>query len=432
MKERLRNNFFVTTIITLTILLGCSEKRKTESLQTDSLDIYYCPMDTEVVQKGPGICPICKMDLEKKEAHKAISDKKNSSLQNPITIPVNAAVFSKVKSVKPIERSLPVQIKANGYISYDARRFYTISAKYEGRIENLYVKYVFQPVKKGQALFDIYSHDLRSAQHNYLLILKNDAGSEDLLNAAREKLLLLGMTEDQIKHLETSEHLKHTTTNYSPYSGYIVDQFPDEKSTVQKSSSDNTSKKEGMASMNQVETENSKNILIREGSFVRKGQEVLKIVNTDVVWAILEVYSEDIAPIKLNLPINIKVENTDLILPGKINFIEPNYNNGSQTLKIRVYLNNNNHELRIGNLISANIDVGEKKALWIPKTAIIDLGNKKVVFVKNKEVFVSKQIETGTVSSENIEVIQGLTIDDEIANNAQFLIDSESFVKIKK
>src|SRR6185312_4141623 len=218
MRGKLKNSTSIALFLLLSILLGCTEKKKESSIQDSVKEQYYCPMDTDVVQDKPGVCPKCKMELVKKEKHVQHEhthkekiyycpmcpgqeqnkpgickvckmdlvpkpDSSETSEQIPDTFSVNTTVFSKVKSVKPIRKTLSVQVEADGYISYDSRRFHAVSLRYEGRIEKLYVRYAFQPVKKGQPLLDIYSHDLRSAQHNYLLILK-DSSSGSLLKAA--------------------------------------------------------------------------------------------------------------------------------------------------------------------------------------------------------------------------------------------------------
>jgi membrane fusion protein, copper/silver efflux system len=458
MKEKLRSKFYPALLLFSASLFSCNENAKNDEHDHTSEQTYYCPMDTDIVQHKPGACPKCKMNLIKKdsisngktvyycpmcpgqEQDKAgickicnmdLIVKPDSSVQgnnDPAMMQANSTVLSSVKAIKTVEKTVPVKLEAKGYINYDPNRFKSISSRYEGRIEKLYVKYAYQPVKKGQKLMEIFSHELRTAQHDYLFIMQNDFESKDLLKAARQKLQLSGMSSNQIEDLEKMGHVNPTTTVYSPYDGYVVEDFQNEELN----SGLQNKNKSGMEPMDQRKTLNATNdLLLREGAYVNKEQEIFKIVNTDMVWGIFEIYAENIALIKLNQAVRVKAENSDEFINGKVNFIEPDYSNGSKTMKVRVYLNNKNHQLKIGNLLYAEIDGGNKNGKWIPKTAVVDLGNKKIVFIKNKDVYQTRQIETGSSTSEEIEVLNGISIDDEIAENAQYLIDSESFVKLK-
>jgi Cu(I)/Ag(I) efflux system membrane fusion protein len=398
------------------------EMSKVPKNNTSKEEIYWCPMDTQIVQNKPGICPICNKDLEIKEHKHAEHDYIQQDL---VYNPVNETVLSSVKAIKPVNKSLPSSIKTSGYISYDTRRTYNISSRVEGRIEKLFIKYTYQPISKGQALFEIFSHDLLTAQNEFLYIKKNEA-DEDILKSAKSKLLLLGMTESQISKLKTEGHVHPTTTVYSPYAGYVIEE--------KDNSAEYSSGKFMNDAMSQQPAKNSgnKNLELREGAYVKKGAPVFKIANTDIVWAVFEVYSDNLPGIKVGQPIRIALEGMAETIIGKVDFIEPSYKQTSGTTRIRVYLNNKGGKLKIGNLLSGEIETGEKNGLWIPQMAIYDLGRYKVIFLKKNGVFETKRIKVGTVSGDQIEVIAGLTEADEIAENAQFMTDSESFVKVSK
>ena len=123
--------------------------------------------------------------------------------------------------------------------------------------------------------------------------------------------------------------------------------------------------------------------------------------------------------------------------PGKdlrasINFIEPFYRQESKTLAARVYFNNNDLKIPIGSQVTATIFGDTKEAYWLPKEAVLSLGLDEVVFLKFKNGFKAHKIITGTRHETHIQVINGLTPDDSVAANAQYLMDSESFIKIKE
>ena len=488
MRDKLRNNkqlatgnwqikiLLSFTCCLLFILFSCNSDKK-ESNQghanidkEDSLNImgkiYYCPMDTEVVQKGPGVCPKCNMDLEPKPAakiqkseeyytcpmHPEVKKDKPGSCPicgmdlvkkteqtevgeaeneyNLIANPVNMAVLSNVKAIKPVSKTVPITIKSSGYITYDTRRIHNISARIDGRIEKLNVKYTFQPVKAGQALFEIFSHELQTAQQDYLYIKINDPDNTGLISAARKKLLLLGMTEAQVNAINSDGHLHLTATVYSPYSGYVVEKSLDENTLTGQATMGGSMGNNIVSSQNMNESNTS--LILREGAYVNKGQVVFKVVNTDMVWGIFEIYSSQLPSLKVNQTVHIKIENTDEMIMGKVDFIEPAYKEEQGTVSFRVYLPNQNQNLKIGNLLSGEIEAGSRKGLWIPQMTMYDLGRDKIVFVKKEGIYQTRKIVIGAVSGNEIEVISGLAENEEIAENAQFMIDSESFVKVSK
>jgi Cu(I)/Ag(I) efflux system membrane fusion protein len=118
-------------------------------------------------------------------------------------------------------------------------------------------------------------------------------------------------------------------------------------------------------------------------------------------------------------------------IAGMVDFIEPVLQGGDKTTSIRVYIDNMDHELKVNALVKASIQTGTVKALWIPKTALLDLGNTKVVWVKQGILFKAHEVNIGLTSGNDIQVTNGLLATDTLAVNAQYLSDSESFIKTK-
>jgi Cu(I)/Ag(I) efflux system membrane fusion protein len=85
--------------------------------------------------------------------------------------------------------------------------------------------------------------------------------------------------------------------------------------------------------------------------------------------------------------------------------------------------------LHIGHLVTAEINLPVTESLWVPRTAVVDLGNEKIVWIKDRGAFKPKRVSTGVVTNDQIEIASGLASSDEIAANAQYLADSESFIK---
>ncbi|QHL87962.1 hypothetical protein GU926_11180 [Nibribacter ruber] len=183
---------------------------------------YTCPMHPQIVQDKPGSCPICGMDLVAKQPANAPANTTSTDLDYLLQ-PSNQAVVSSVQTTHPMQKPLEQEITMSGVVTYDTRRQYIIPARFAGRIEKLYVQFNYQPVRKGQKLYDIYSPELVTAQKELLYLLKNDPGNTSLIGGARQKLRLLGATEGQINQLARTGRESYTFSVFSPYSGYVLD-----------------------------------------------------------------------------------------------------------------------------------------------------------------------------------------------------------------
>lgn len=377
---------------------------------------YTCPMHPEIIKDKPGTCPICGMDLVKKETDsKKVGDVELESLLKP----TNEFVVSSIPVTTVEQRDEQIEVEALGNIAYDTRQAGSISARVSGRIEKLYVRYRYQKISKGQRIFDIYSPELLTAQQNLLFLLKNDAGNTTFIEAAKEKLLLLGMSNEQLQQMIQSGTPSLTIAVYSNYSGHIHE--------AANGGSMNTAT--GIMKDISLITEE---LSLKEGMYIQKGQSVFTVFNPDRAWAILNIYGENQALVKKGNTVRVVPETA----PGKdfrasIDFIEPFYRKESKTLTARVYFNNSDLKIPIGSQVKATVFGDTKKAYWLPKEAVLSLGMDKVVFSKTDGGFKAVKIFTGIIHEKHIQIVSGLTATDSVAANAQYLMDSESFIKIK-
>jgi Cu(I)/Ag(I) efflux system membrane fusion protein len=165
--------------------------------------------------------------------------------------------------------------------------------------------------------------------------------------------------------------------------------------------------------------------------YVTKGQTIFNLLNPHMVLAELKINTSDISKIKLNQRVQLKFEGMAHTMNGTIDFIEPTFQNNSKTLIARVYLENENHEFKVGMYLKAIIDVDSVEGLWIPKQSMLDLGKRKIVWMKSKNKFTAHEIKTGIEGPEVIQVLEGITDSDAMASNAQYIQDSESFITAK-
>ena len=396
------------------MVTGCKNKVKQQDTVAAAKQQYHCPMHTDIVRDKPGNCPICGMDLVTfSTKEKAIADVNLNTLLKP----TNSFVLSAV-SVVTIQHSVePMEVEALGTIQYDTREIGSVSSRVSGRIEKLYLKYTFQDVNKGQKIMDIYSPELLTAQQNLLFLLKNDADNSSFINAAKEKLLLLGMQGEQLQQIIQTKKASLTVPVYSNYSGHIHDALS-MNTPMSSSASDPIA---------------TRDLMIKEGMYVQKGQALLSVYNPHKLWAVLNIYASDQHLIKVGNPVHIVSETA----PGKdftakIDFIEPFLREGSKTITARVYFENYEMNRPVGSQVNATITGNTVKAEWLPKNAVISLGIGKIVFKKEGAVFKAVQIIAGTVYNDKIQITSGLKPSDSIAGNAQYLVDSESFIKVNQ
>jgi Cu(I)/Ag(I) efflux system membrane fusion protein len=431
MKKNLINNGFVAALIVLLTLASCGQPGE----HAEHADTYTCPMHPTVISDRPGTCPVCGMDLVRK-ARAGEKVEITKELSRLIKSP-NEVIVASIKTVRGEYKSVPLSVQAQGVVTYDTRNIYTIPARVSGRLENIALKYTFQQVSKGQQIARIYSPELITAQRELLFLLEHDPENTSLIHAAERKLKLLGLSANQISELIRTKEAHNTVTLYSPYSGYLItgQQAPSTTSATDSGSqSPGGAMGDGMASASpspaapgQNKQNASGGSLIREGEYVTAGQTLFAIINNKALRIDLDLPASSGANLAKGSKVELSFGEQDT-RSGTVDFIQPFFTEGQEFLKVRVYTDRTD-DLHIGHLVGAEIRLETTEGLWVPREAVIALGVRKVVFLKDGEVFQAKTITTGASSDGMIEITSGLASSDEIAANAHFMVDSESFIK---
>jgi len=375
-------------------------------------EVYTCSMHPEIIRDEPGNCPICGMTLVKKVTDNNSID--DSSIDNLIK-PTDNFIVGKYQTTTAIDTTISSEINLPGIVAYDPNSSVNIAARMNGRIERMYVNYKYQKVNKGQKLFDLYSPELLTEQQNFIYMVSNDVENPSIIDASRQKLLLYGMTQNQINALSNSKKVNPQITIYSPDSGIIdgTGTMVNTTNPVMQSASNNTA-----------------TLDVKEGSYIKKGEIIFKLLNTDKVWGIFNVIQGYNSLIKANQSIRITSElDKDEFMDAKINFVETQLNAADKTNRIRVYLNNNKLKLPIGLRLQGVVKTNPVNGIWIQKQSMVSIGNKKIVFLKMDNGFKASSIKTGIEIDDFIQIMEGISVKDTIAKNAQYLIDSESFIK---
>jgi Cu(I)/Ag(I) efflux system membrane fusion protein len=407
------------------LLFSCTTKDSSH----EHSDTYTCPMHPTVVSDKPGVCPVCAMDLVRK-GRPGEEVKITEDLAKLIKSP-NEVVLASIKTAKAEYKSMAVLLTIQGVVTYDTRNIYTIPARVGGRLEKVFLKYNYQPVRKGQKVAEIYSAELVSAQRELLYLLKNDPGNQLLIDAAKSKLLLLGGSERQFDELSKTQEVSYTFSIYSPHDGFVIS---DDQPAPAAPSNGAIKSSGGMgmgdsgnttsASSSQISSASASSF-VREGSYVTSGQTLFKIVNTNSLWIEFNVPLAQVSQIK----VGDKIEwvDQDKTKPLKIDFVEPFFSEGEDFIKLRSYYKGS--DISVGQLVEAKAQTTSAESLWIPQHALLDLGIDEIVFVKERGLFKPKKVSSGLHAGDWVQIISGLASSDEVATNAQYLVDSENFIK---
>jgi multidrug efflux pump subunit AcrA (membrane-fusion protein) len=347
---------------------------------------------------------------------------------------VNKQVIANLPVIRPDSGTRILTAGLQGRVVYDTRDQAGIASRVSGRIEKLYIRYNYQPVQKGQLIMELYSPDLVAAQRELLFIDK--AGDDKaMLQRARQRLLLLGMQEQQIAQVLRTGNPFYRLPVYSQVAGYIA-----EKAAGTTAGTGNgitvapANSQEGMDGMgatagnaNNETTATVAPVLLREGQYVSAGQTLFTIyTNNGLVAEFAFPPSLAAVPAKGQKLVFHRTGEADKTFTGVIGLIQPVVQSGQPFTQARVYLSGT--AFRPGQLLTGYMPVVVHKGWWIPAAALWQTGNKAVVFRKEGGAFVPEKVTTGIVLNGMVQVLESIG-GWELAATAAYLVDSESFVQ---
>lgn len=375
------------------VLTSCKDKAitKTES------DVYYtCSMDPQVVEQKPGKCPICKMDLT--PVKKSNGDKKDEIQLSDQQIQLGNIQTDTIRT-----GTIGDRLVLTASLNFDQMKTSSVSSRVMGRIEKLYFKNIGDYVSKGAALYAIYSEDLNNAKQEYLLALEQKKtfaterviDFEQLLQSAKNKLLLWGLSEAQINELAKTKKSTPLTTFFSTASGYIT------------------------------------SMEIREGDYAMEGGTIVKLADLSTLWAEAQVYTSQLSEIDLNGTATVQLPDMDdKEIKGRIEFVNPEINPDTRINLIRVSIPNSGNQLKPGMPAYVVLKSTQRKSLTLPIDAVIRDGKGATVWIRTGEhSFKSKMVQVGLESNDRIEIKSGLTAGDVVVVSGAYLLHSEYVFK---
>ena len=392
---------------------------------------WFCPMHPTVIRdNGDEKCPICFMPLSKRKKGDIHEEALPPGVVNRVQLSPYRVTLAGVRKWTVDFVPLSKQITAVGFIEFNEREQRKLSAWVGGRIDKLYVNETGQMVDAGEVLADLYSPELYSGMRELLVAAKS--GAKEMAAGSRERLRLLGISDDQLDELlktgKANTHLKIRT----PISGHVISKY------------------------------------IVEGQYVEMGSPLYDVADLSTVWIQAQVYEDDFAflpadnthrPLAADSPAALPVTATSRAFPnepfhGKLSFIYPHVDEATRTVTIRCEMENPGHKLRPGTTANVTLEVPpqdldmfaqaatddpEREAklveglvLAVPESAVIDTGRQRIVYRETQpHVYEGVEVELGPRMTDAsgamfYPVLAGLAPGEQVVTTGSFLVDAET------
>ncbi len=364
------------------------------------------PMHPAYKSDKPGKAPDCGMDLvpvyEEGTGQMTTHLPEGTFQISPEKQQLIGVQYGEV-AYKPVFKTL----RTVGRVAYDETKIARIHTKIEGWIEQVYVDFTGKEVKKGQPLISIYSPELLQTQQEFLLARRGRdelsespfreavAGSESLYQSARKRLELWDISEEQIEELEKSGKPARALTLYAPANGFVLarNAYPKQR--------------------------------------VTPDTELYTIADLSTIWVIADIYEFEAPEIKLGQMASITLAYyPGRAFRGKVNYIYPQLDNATRTLKVRIEVPNPDFTLKPDMYANVELKIDYGRRLVVPQEAVLDSGSEQLVFVSHEGgYFEPRKVQLGAKVDNTFIVLGGLKAGERVVTSANFLVDSESRLK---
>ena len=348
---------------------------------------WYDPMRPEIKFDKPGKSPFMDMDLVPKYPDEAGD--------GSVSIDPRMVQNLGVRTANVTRADFDHRVAVVGAIGIDERSREVMQSRAEGWVERLHARAASDPVKRGQVLAEVYAPELYAAQQEYALAVRMAKGQRDdvLVRAARQRLALLGVSDRQLAQLEKTGEAERRVAYYAPFDGFVEE------------------------------------LGVSEGQQVAMGTPLFRLARLSQVWVTAEIPEAQSSWIAQGAQVEARVTS----LPGerfagRVDYVYPELNRETRTLRARIVLENKQHQLRPGMYANVTIFGGTRQSvLLVPSEALIPTGERTVVIVSEGQGrFRPAIVEAGAERGGYTEIQRGLTEDQQIVVSGQFLIDSEA------
>ena len=309
-----------------------------------------------------------------------------------------------VRTVVARRTTVTPTIRTVGSVRSDETRLADVNVKLDGWIRELFVDYTGQPVTRGQPIFTLYSPDLLAAENEYVLALTArdqlqqspiaDAKerASQLVAAARQRLALWDLTDEQLRTLDEQRQPTSTVTFRSPASGIVM-----EKTAVR-------------------------------GMHIAAGQTLYKIADLSTVWVEADVYETEMPLVRVGQRAIVTLDAyPGEQFTGRVIYIYPYVDENTRTNKVRYEFANRGGRLKPGMFADVELAAPAGNAIVVPLNALLDSGKEQIVFVGQGDgYFEPRKVKAGRRLADNVQILDGLKDGEMVATGATFFLDSES------
>jgi membrane fusion protein, copper/silver efflux system len=355
--------------------------------------IWTCSMHPQIRLPEAGDCPICGMDLIPADQESAGSSNPQAFQMTP-----EALALAQVQTLVVGGAQTKKELLLSGKLQADERENASLTAKFPGRIEKLFVTFTGEQVKAGQRIATVYSPELLTAQKELLEAAKTKASFPQLYQASKDKLSFWKLSPAQIAEIERSGQVKERVDIFADQSGVVL----------------------------------QKNVSV--GDYVTMGSVLFTVTNLNSLWLLLDVYETDLPFVSLGDEIQFTVAGRPgETLNAKVTFVDPLINANTRAASVRAEIRNVGNALKPEMFVTARIQTKNKASsaeVTVPRTAVLWSGKRSIVYVKvpNAAIpeFILREVTLGNRMGENYQITAGLQAGEEIVSYGAFALDASA------
>lgn len=370
-----------------------------EEEQAATEEIWTCSMHPQIRANGPGQCPICGMDLV------PLSSLQDTGAAGEVMLSDRAQALARIVTA-PVQ-----QTEATGSgrplvarVEVDETRLRDITTWIGGRIDRLHLRATGEEVRRGQVVATLYSPEVYAA-HQDLLVAKGQlarleaasptarAGAEAALEAARERLRLLGVEGSQLEAFEAAERPTRAVRIRAAAGGTILER------------------------------------VATQGNYVQPGAVLYRVANLGRVWVQLEAYERDLPLLRVGERVSLRFPSLpDREVEGEVSFVDPVVDPRRRVARVRVVVDNSDGSLRPGMVGEATLQATGGSTLTIPATAPLFTGHRSLVYVEvpgERPSYVPRTVTLGPRQGDVYPVLAGLEAGERVVVHGAFALDAD-------
>ncbi|HOC56895.1 MAG TPA: efflux RND transporter periplasmic adaptor subunit [Verrucomicrobiota bacterium] len=335
---------------------------------------------------------------------------KAASVEGVVQLSAAAIEAAGIHWAKAERRECPGVLKAAGKILAPRSGTAIVSYFLPGRIAEVHVR-VGDRVRKGQPLVTLECAEVADAMSEYfkahashelaelsltrekqlaadgigarknLLAAETDSKvARASLEAAEKRLHTLGFNESQVKEIAENHKISPAMVLHSPINGKVV----------------------------------TSSAVI--GAMVDQSKEILTIVDPKLLWVDAEIYEKDLAKARIGQEVEVRVPAfLAERFTGKVCYIADVVQEETRTITVRTEVDNREERLKPGMFADVSLFFARNgPVLAVPVSAILEDGDEQVVFVREKDGFARREIETGPSNGAYRQVVKGLQEGEEV------------------